>query len=124
MPDDIFYSSNASTNVCVMVWEAHKAHDSTRQTFFGYYKEDGFVKAKKLGRIDKFNRWEAIEKEWLHLYFEREVKDGLTAKKAVKWDDEWLCEAYMETDYSKLSQKDFQATVNDYLAYLVKSEAV
>lgn len=34
-------------------------------------------------------------------------------------DYEWLCEAYMKTDYTKLTQDDFQQTVNDYLAYLV-----
>lgn len=121
MPDDIFYSNNASTNVCVMVWEAHKPHDPTQQTFFGYYKNDGFVKAKKLGRIDKFGEWESIKKEWLELYRERIVKDGMTAKKAVDWNDEWLCEAYMETDYSKLAQADFDQTVKNYLAYLVKT---
>ncbi|MDR3244533.1 MAG: SAM-dependent methyltransferase [Elusimicrobiota bacterium] len=122
MPDDIFYSNNASVNVCVMVWQAHKEHDSSKTTFFGYYKEDGFVKSKKLGRIDKFNKWRNIEAEWLKLYRERETKEGMSVKKCVKWDDEWLCEAYMETDYSKLSQNDFQKTVNNYLAYLVKLE--
>jgi 16S rRNA G966 N2-methylase RsmD len=121
MPDDIFYSNNASVNVCVMVWEAHKPHDATKTTFFGYYKDDGFVKAKKLGRIDKFNQWRSIEDEWLRLYHERVTKKGFSVKKAVKWDDEWLCEAYMETDYSVLTQDDFQETVNNYLAYLVKS---
>ncbi|MBR2286294.1 MAG: SAM-dependent DNA methyltransferase [Alphaproteobacteria bacterium] len=121
MPDDIFYSNNASTNVCVMVWTAHKPHDSTKQTFFGYYKDDGFVKAKKLGRIDKFNRWEKIKKEWLDLYENLDVRDGFTAKKPVKWNDEWLCEAYMETDYSKLAQSDFEQTVKNYLAYLTKT---
>lgn len=121
MPDDIFYSNNASTNVCVMVWTAHKPHDSTKQTFFGYYKDDGFVKAKKLGRIDKFNRWESIKQEWLDLYENLDVKDGLTAKRPVKWDDEWLCEAYMETDYSNLGQSDFEQTVKNYLAYLTKT---
>jgi protein-L-isoaspartate O-methyltransferase len=122
MPDDIFYSNNASVNVCVMVWEAHKPHDTAKTTFFGYYKDDGFVKAKKLGRIDKFNKWRGIEEEWLRLYRERETKGGLSVKRAVDWDDEWLCEAYMETDYSVLTQEDFQETVNNYLAYLVKSE--
>jgi type I restriction-modification system DNA methylase subunit len=121
MPDDIFYSNNASVNVCVMVWEAHKPHDAAKTTFFGYYKDDGFVKAKKLGRIDKFNKWRSIEEEWLRLYRERETREGLSVKKAVKWDDEWLCEAYMETDYSALTQDDFQETVNNYLAYLVRS---
>ena len=42
----------------------------------------------------------------------------------VTWKDEWLAEAYMETDYSTLSDADFQKTLNDYLAYLVKEGRV
>lgn len=119
MPDDIFYPTG--TNVCVMVWEAHSSHNSSDETFFGYYKNDGYVKAKKLGRIDKFNKWEKIKNEWLYLYKNKDIKEGLSTRKCVTYKDEWLCEAYMETDYSKLSQEDFQKTVNNYLAYLVKS---
>ena len=118
MPDDIFYPTG--TNVCVMVWEAHTPHDSTQETFFGYCKEDGFVKRKKLGRIDALGKWEGIKKEWLKLYRNRDVVDGLSARHCVTYMDEWLCEAYMQTDYSKLEMDDFQDTVNDYLAYLVK----
>ncbi len=119
MPDDIFYPTG--TNVCVMVWAAHTPHDSMQETFFGYCKNDGFVKRKKLGRIDAFGKWKSIEKEWLQLYRNKDVVDGLSARRCVGHDDEWLCEAYMQTDYSKLTQEDFQQTINDYLAYLVKS---
>ncbi len=122
MPDDIFYPT--ATNVCVMVWTAHMPHDSTQETFFGYCKNDGFVKRKKLGRIDAFGRWDGIRKEWLKLYRNRDVVDGLSARHCVGYEDEWLCEAYMQTDYSKLTQEDFQQTINDYLSYLVKSGKV
>jgi len=124
MPDDIFYSNSAGTCVCVMVWEAHKTHNPAHNTFFGYYKDDGFVKVKKLGRIDKFNQWETIKKQWLELYRELDVKEGLTAKKAVDWNDEWLCEAYMGTDYTKLVQENFAMTVRKYLSYLVLSAKI
>ena len=120
MPDDIFYGNKASTNVCVMIWEAGRPHNSKISTFLGYYKDDGFVKRKKLGRIDGGN-WKNIKQEWLRLYNEKEVKDGLSAKANLKDTSEWLCEAYMKTDYSKLSQDDFQETLNNYIAYLVKS---
>ena len=39
-------------------------------------------------------------------------------------NDEWLAEAYMKTDYSKLDENDFQETINDYLSYLVKAGKV
>ena len=102
-----------------MVWGAHKSHETTKTTFFGYYKDDGMVKVKKIGRVDKFNKWRSIEDEWLHLYRERETKEGLSVKKAVDWKDEWLCEAYMETDYSKLTPLNFEVAVRKNLAYLV-----
>ncbi|MDD2477078.1 MAG: N-6 DNA methylase [Dysgonamonadaceae bacterium] len=119
MPDDIFYPTG--TNVCVMVWEAHTPHDLTQETFFGYYKDDGFEKRKKLGRVDANNKWLQIESEWLKLYRNHDIKDGLSARRCVKHTDEWLCEAYMKTDYSQLNQNDFQKTINEYLAYLIKS---
>ena len=62
----IFYPTG--TNVCVMVWEAHTPHDATQETFFGYCKEDGLVKRKKLGRIDALGKWEDIEKNgWSYI---------------------------------------------------------
>lgn len=121
MPDDIFYGNNASTNVCVMVWEAGKPHDSSVSTFFGFCKDDGFVKRKKLGRIDAFKKWEGIKNEWLTLYREREEKEGLSIKAKVKCTDEWLCEAYMKTDFSKLSDSDFEKSILDYLSYEIKN---
>ena len=118
MPDDVFYPTG--TNVCIMVWEAHKPHDSAQETFFGYCKDDGFVKRKKLGRIDAYDKWENVEKNWLKVYRNRKVEDGFSALECVTYKDEWLCEAYMKTDYTKLTQDDFQQNINDYLAYLVK----
>lgn len=119
MPEDIFYPTG--TNVCVMVWEAHVPHDSTQETFFGYYKEDGFIKKKKVGRVDVNNRWKDIKKEWITLYRNKDVVDGLTARKCITDSDEWLCEAYMKTDYSQLAQNVFQQSVNDYYAHIIKS---
>ena len=40
--------------------------------------------------------------------------------KKVTAKDEWLAEAYMETDYSKLKADDFQKIINEYAAYLIK----
>jgi len=119
MPDDIFYPTG--TNTCVMIWEAHTPHNFNEETFFGYYKNDGFVKRKQLGRIDANNNWKEIENEWINLYKNRDIKVGYTTRKNVSFEDEWLCEAYMETDYSKLTEEDFQKTINDYLAYLIRS---
>lgn len=49
----------------------------------------------------------------------REVA-GLSVMQKVGYEDEWLAEAYMETDYSTLNSDDFQRTINHYLSFLVK----
>lgn len=118
MPDEIFHPTGV--NVCVMVWEKGIKHNEKVKTFFGYCKDDGFVKRKNLGRIDAFNKWNGIKENWLKLYRDSEVLDGLSAKQSVKHTDEWLAEAYMKTDYSKLSKIDFERNVRDYLSYLIK----
>ena len=119
MPDEIFYPT--ATNVCVMVWTAHTPHNSEISTYFGYCKNDGFIKKKYVGRIDYNHTWESIEKEWLTLYRNRTVKDGLSARANVTCLDEWLCEAYMKVDFNKLSKTNFEKTVRDYLAFLIKN---
>ena len=128
LPPEVFYPGS-STNACCMVFTLGRPHvmaDGTiPKTFFGYYKEDGHKKKKNLGRIEQFDKdnksiWKQIEEEWLDLYRNKTVKDGLSAMQAVTGNDEWLCEAYMKTDYSKLSKADFQQTLNNYLAYLMK----
>ena len=128
LPNEIFYPG-ASASACCMVFtlgKPHKNADGTvNKTFFGYYKEDGHKKKKNLGRIEQFDKynnsiWKQIEEKWLDLYRNKTVEDGLSAMQAVSGEDEWLCEAYMKTDYSKLCEADFQQTLNNYLAYQIK----
>lgn len=128
LPNEIFYPG-ASASACCMVFtlgKPHKNADGTvNKTFFGYYKEDGHKKKKNLGRIEQFDKdnnsiWKRIEEKWLDLYRNKTVEDGLSAMQAVSGEDEWLCEAYMKTDYSKLCEADFQQTLNNYLAYQIK----
>lgn len=122
LPSEMFYPG-ASAVACCMVFTLGIRHDKApnKKTFFGYYKDDGFIKRKKLGRVEKtIDIWKEIEYEWLRLYNNREEKIGMSVNREVSYNDEWLAEAYMETDYSKLNQNDFQNTINNYLSYLVK----
>lgn len=127
LPNEIFYPG-ASASACCMVFKIGTKHSdvSNPDTYFGYYKEDGFKKKKNLGRVEQLDvnigksKWVEIEKEWIELYRNRKAVDGLSATRKVNGDDEWLCEAYMKTDYTKLTAQDFQQTINDYLAYLIK----
>lgn len=130
LPPEVFHPG-ASVNACCMLFTMGVPHcdedgNPKKKTFFGYYKDDGFYKKKNLGRIERMDEkgksiWEKeIEPMWLRLFENGDVETGLSAKEYVTPSDEWLCEAYMETDYSNLSESNFQQTLNNYLAYLMK----
>ena len=127
LPNEIFYPG-ASACACCMVFTLGKPHvradGKQDKTFFGYFKEDGFKKKKKLGRVEQFDsndhsKWKPIEEKWLTLFRNKEVVDGLSAMAEVTGEDEWLCEAYMRTDYSDLQEECFRMSINNYCAYLV-----
>ena len=125
LPNEVFYPW-AAVSACCMLFTLWRPHPKDKETFFGYYKEDWFKKKKNLWRVEQFDSednsiWIKIRDNWLSYFKNHKIIDWLSATAIVNWDDEWLCEAYMKTDYSKLSEKDFQKTLNDYLAYLVKN---
>ena len=111
LPNEIFYPG-ASASACCMVFKIGTKHNdiSNPDTFFGYYKDDGFKKKKNLGRVEQIDfktgksKWAEIELEWIELYRNRRAVDGLSATHKVSGADEWLCEAYMKTDYTKLTE--------------------
>ena len=121
LPAEMFYPG-ASAVACCMVFDLGRPHSDDKETFFGYFKDDGFEKRKGIGRVDIKNRWTDIEKEWLYLYTHKISKVGLSVVKHVTAEDEWCAEAYMETDYSTLSDADFIAKLQDYAAYLILNE--
>ena len=123
LPSDMFHPG-ASACACCMVFNLGTRHENAHvpETFFGYFKDDGFMKKKNLGRIERRDGlWAEIEARWLDLYFHRKAEKGISAVRKVTADDEWLAEAYMETDYSGLTEKDFEQVVRDYYSYIIKN---
>lgn len=123
LPSDMFHPG-ASACACCMVFNLGTRHENAPipETFFGYFKDDGFMKKKNLGRIERCDGlWTKIEKHWLALFRHRKAEKGFSAVRKVTADDEWLAEAYMETDYSTLTEKDFAQVVRNYYAYLIKN---
>lgn len=116
MPAELFYP--VGTVTCIMVWIAGMPHTkSSRKTWFGYWREDGFVKTKHKGRIDLNGEWSGIRDRWVEMYRNREVHAGESVMQAVTAADEWCAEAYMETDYTRLTQSDFEAVVKRYALF-------
>lgn len=129
-PAEMFYPG-ANAVACCMIWELGVRHETANiPTFFGYFKEDGFTKRKNLGRVERIDpatgegAWKPIHDKWLNLYQTRTEEVGLSAIQKVSFEDEWCAEAYMETDYSNLSERDFIKKMVDYSAFLVQNEEI
>ncbi|MEV4457161.1 N-6 DNA methylase [Microbispora sp. NPDC049633] len=120
LPDELFYP--VGTITCLMVFTAHKPHRTKNSgTWFGYWKDDGFVKTKHLGRIDQNGLWPQIRERWLSEYFDRTVAAGRSVVKKVTADDEWCAEAYMDTDYSLLKPDIYRDHVEHFLSHQLLS---
>ncbi len=123
MPDELFFDSDIGVVTCVMIFTAHKPHPPNKETYFGYYKDDGFVKRKNLGRVDAFEAWAGIKQKWISSYINRETIAGLSTNKIVKPEDEWCAAFYMEADHSDLSLDDFISDVKRFSLFELMIEA-
>ena len=121
MPTELFYPVGVVT--CVMVFTAHIPHKvSNRKTWFGYWKDDGFVKTKHKGRVDQNGTWPSIRERWVSSFLNREVHPGESVLQTVTAADEWCAEAYMETDYSTLTPQDLEDEIKKYVVYRILNE--
>ena len=120
MPDELFYPT--ATNTCIMVFTAKVPHNSKKKTWFGYWKDDGFVKTKTEGRIDKYNRYQEIHDQWINDYINQEERPGQCIKACVTASDEWCAEAYLQTDYNRLMQEDLEKQLKNYAIFKLMEE--
>ena len=120
MPDELFASSKASSVTCVMVFKAHKPHDKNVETYFGYYKDDGFEKRKHLGRLDVYGKWKDVSYKWVNYFRRGKNEPGFSVSKIVFAYDDWSVENYLETNYSQLRKEHFVVSLRNYLSFCIK----
>ena len=122
MPNELFINSKVGVISCIMIFTAHKPHPKSKETYFGYYKEDGFIKRKVQGRYDAYGNWTDIKEKWISSFLNRKSEPGFSINKVVSPEDEWCAEAYMETDYSKISDAVFIDEIKKYVAFKVLNQ--
>jgi SAM-dependent methyltransferase len=121
LPTDLFHPIGNVT--CALMFEAHQPHaDSPSPTWFGAWKNDGFAKQKKRGRVDAKGLWSDIRDGWLKSFHARATVPGKSISRHVGPTDEWCAEAYMETDYSTLTFADFEKEIKRYVVFRIMNE--
>ena len=114
MPPQLFFDSHVGTATCIMVFKAHIPHDSNKASFFARWREDGFEVIPHNGRKDA-GKWNEIRKTWIDQIDGTAEEDKyIWLKRRIKPNDEALAEAYVETDYSKLCEADFEKVLKKY----------
>jgi type I restriction-modification system DNA methylase subunit len=121
MPNELFFNSKVTVVTCIMIFTAKRPHPVNKKTFLGYFKEDGFVKRKNKGRIDLYNQWSSIKEKWIDAYINKADISKLSINQVVTANDEWCAEAYLKTNYSTLSEKDFEEEVKKYISFKIQS---
>lgn len=121
LPEELFHNSNVNTVTCAVVLTAHVPHPENKKTWFGYCRDDGFVKRKNKGRIDAYHTWQQVKEQWVSAYVNREVIPGFSLMQKVTAADEWCAEAYLTTDYGHLTEDDFLETVKNFYLFSMKN---
>lgn len=120
MPDDLFYPVGVVS--CILVFTAHTPHDSDEhhESWFGYWKDDGFRKDRVKGRVPESEEaWKIKKNEWVSAFRKKEIP-GFSVWKKVDAGNEWCAESYLETDYSQLCDQPFINNTRDFAGFLVK----
>lgn len=120
LPEELFVNSKVNTVTCAVVITAGIPHPKGKKTWFGYCRNDGFVKKKNVGRVDANHTWEDTKRMWVESFMNREVISEFSVMQEVTADMEWCAEAYLEADYSKLTQADFKETIKNYVLFQMK----
>ena len=122
MPNQLFFDSHVGTATCIMVFKAHIKHDKNKAVFFARWQDDGFKVIPHNGRKDT-GMWNSICEEWINQMDGTACADEyMWLKRKIDISDEALAEAYIKTDYSKLSQNDFENVLKKYSLFKYMDE--
>jgi hypothetical protein len=122
MPEDLFHNSKVGVITCTLVLTAGVPHPKGKKTWLGYWRDDGFVKVKGRGRIDRDGQWEQRKAHWLAAFRNREADGKISVMRELAAGDEWCAEAFLTTDYQTISEHDFAAEVRKYFAFKILIE--
>lgn len=120
LPEELFVNSKVNTVTCAVVITAGIPHPKGKKTWFGYCRNDGFIKKKNVGRVDALHKWDEIKNYWVTSFINREVINEFSVMQEVSADMEWCAEAYLQADYDKLTIEDYEETVKNYVLFNLK----
>lgn len=111
MPDKLFYP--VGVNTVIMLFKAGVPQGS-QKSFTGDISDDGFETVKNQGRQDVRGCWNGIKNAMLKAFYNHEEKTNYSVLFVPTNKNEWIVEAYMKTDYSHLTEKDFIKVLRQY----------
>ena len=121
LPEELFVNSKVNTVTCAVIVTAGIPHPDNKKTWFGYCRQDGFVKKKNQGRVDANHTWDEVKERWVSAFVNREVIPEFSVMQRVTATDEWCAEAYLQPDYDRLTVEDFKQAVMRYNLFCMQS---
>jgi len=134
MPPQLFPGVGTVTAIAVLT--AHKPHHRDVKaadgvvspkpistTWFGYWRDDGYISLKNKRVERKLGLWDEIRETWLENYNEQKEIKGESCKKSVTYTDEWVAEAYLMPDYSTMVKEELEVDLKQYVLQKFMLEA-
>jgi type I restriction-modification system DNA methylase subunit len=123
MPPKLFHDAKVDTQTCIMVFKAKVAHNFNNKVLLARWNDDGFRIIRHNGRIDADDKWSDIKEYWLSMLRNEAAEDSTVwLKRKISNNDEWCVEAYIETDYSKITEVDFEKQLKKYALFQYMQE--
>ena len=79
---EVFYPGANAVACCIIFYLSQSPSKPNKETFFGYYRDDKFIKRKGLNRIESTDKkgnslWSKTEDYWLNLYKNKKEVAGM-----------------------------------------------
>lgn len=124
MPKDLF-EPHASTHTSIAIFQVGRPHHKEDYVYFYDINHDGFQVLKN-NRIDIYNKWKNIKHNILQDIKNKKIIKGKSVfVKNISYKDEWIPEAWIPTDFSKIIENGdqfFDRTIKEYSLFKYKEK--
>ena len=113
MPEKLFYPVGTHTEI--LLFMAHVPHTSNTNTFIANIKDDGLEVVKNQNRVDVYNKWPDIKKDFLNKFYNNETTNN-TIYTHVSAMDDWTADAFIKEPWA-LEDKNFIEVIRNYILF-------
>ena len=123
LPVDIFKEQNRTVYTSIFGF-TKTPHQKNDNVLFYYLEKDGLVSIQHKGRIDKFNKWDNIERHIVNTVLNNKQVSGISKTKKIYKNDILNCYGYQNIKKSKYDMVEFGKLFNIEKGTVASQDAI